>query len=238
MSQPLRALAAAAVGLGCGSETSDEQTLARQPPPMTIACDAPFAVPVPAGSGDSLLYGLKSFGPTAFAVGYYWDTTDVCDRAGTRGSCIKPLVASYASGDWSYTLPPPPLPGGPAGLVNSYLYAVDGSSATDVWAVGSIISDESTDLCVVAEDCPNWWVLDPGMPANAPRHLRACGATGRCMLYSDLIYHFDGRAWTRRDTDAGAKVTANALGPFLAVHAFATDSVDFFGDGFPLDGYG
>src|SRR5690348_15675974 len=108
---------------------------------LNVQCSEPQVVPLPPSSGDAVLYGLKVAGPTGFAVGYYWDTADVCNSAGTYGSCTRPLIETYADGAWSFTLPEPPKPtpkGGAADLVNSWLYAIDGTSPSDLWALGTI----------------------------------------------------------------------------------------------------
>jgi hypothetical protein len=230
------------VAAACGSGDSDpaaaiEAALADG---VAAACAEPRLVPVPPASGDAVLYGVKALGRTAFAVGYYWDSADVCDRAGTFGSCTKPLIVRYDDGGWSLTLPVPPpsaAAGGDAHLVNSWLYAVDGTDTSDVWAVGTRAADDGPQTCVVDGDCDNAPVLDPSVPFNVPRNLRACGGSGHCIRYSDLIYHFDGRTWTRLDSSPGARLSSDWGGPLLTLAAFARGAVDFFGNGPPLPGY-
>jgi hypothetical protein len=150
------------------------------------------------------------------------------------------LIETYSAGSFAFTLPPPPLPtpvGGSADLVNSWLYAVDGTSANDVWAVGTAAGDDGAQLCLVDGDCDNSGVLSPSSGYDAPRNLRACGNNGHCIQYSNLAYHFDGTSWTRMDSEPGGTVVSDWGGPFLALTAFAPDSVDFFGNGPPLPGY-
>jgi len=98
--------------------------------PLTVHWDGTSwrQVPAPeAGSDNTQLNGVDMVAPDdVWAVGI----------RETSGSVVKPVIEHWDGSRWTAT-PSPPTPGD-----FNYLYAVSGSSSSDVWAVGFMTPDQ------------------------------------------------------------------------------------------------
>ena len=161
------------------------------------------------------------------------------------GQCTKPLIEYFPGGTGSgdaYVLPTPPsIPSGET-LVASWLYAVDGTGPNDMWALGTKANDNPANpACTVDTDCANWYVIDKSAPYNVPAWwggdnlIHACGASGHCMTYTDIVYHCTSSPcnttakWVRDDSQLWKTTRWNM--PLQSLSAFATNNVDMLGGG-------
>ena len=145
----------------------------------------------PGPPGGSELSAVTAVSPTnLWAVGSYVKTT------GSQQAWF-PLAEHYSAGAWSPVVLPTPNKEAQSGLV-----AVSGSSATDVWAVGSI------GRTLIEHYDGKAWKLVPslrtagselaGVAAVSPRDAWAVGSIGSNSGKSrSLIEHWNGSAWQR-----------------------------------------
>ena len=185
-------------------------------------------VPTPAlrnAGGRTALEGVASFAADdAIAAGL------VEDGAGT----FHPLVEGWNGSAWSILTTPGPHDG--------FYFAVSGSSARDVWAVGGILPknldverpltlhfDGKTWQSVPAPMPPGTkYALFDGVVSLSPTDAWAVGGSSKTGLYQNLIEHWNGKAWSIVPSpNAPGRQTQDLIG----VSGSASNDVWAVGDG-------
>lgn len=149
--------------------------------------------------GGSILNAVTMVSPTElWAVG-----SSVKPQGGTSS---RPLVEHYDGAAWSPLVLPTPTPG-----AESDLLAVSGSSAKDVWAVGTTGHETNSTVHALIEHYNGkTWKLVPGprqpgaeLTGVAAVSTRNAWAVGYCLphdgngYYRTLIEHWNGSVWRR-----------------------------------------
>jgi hypothetical protein len=189
--------------------------------------------PTPAGATTAHLTGVKSFGSSAWAVGQY----STVDLGVLR---TRTLVQRWNGSGWSIVPSPDPDPN------QNLLTDVDGTSDTDVWAIGNRGDDGNGSTLaglVVHWDGAAWKHVDvPGSASDAqfstPRlqdvvalakdDVWIVGSAFHRGLFRTVPYslHFDGRTWQRAFLTTA---TDTGVG-FNGVAALSTDRVYAVGE--------
>jgi hypothetical protein len=168
-------------------------------------------VPGHAGSGTTL-YGVKAFAPDdAWAVG-------------VRGDVPTVTLTEHWDGS-AWTVVPSPSPGGNV----DNLYAVDGTSGSDVWAVGSSYRSNPTVYGLILHWGGSAWTRSRGRvgpdgrqtfllatTAVAPGDAWAVGEIeGSHLGFVPALAHWDGARWSRVPGPV----------PFQSLRTFGVDAV-------------
>jgi hypothetical protein len=178
-------------------------------------------VPLPGGAASAQLQGISVVSPQdIWTAGAWW-----------TGLTVHPMVQHWSGTAWAAA----DLPELPA---NSYLGAVDAVGASNVWAVGSTVSDISlSPPSVVHYDGSSWrTVATPAPPAGVHIDLdgldmrtaddgwavgEAVSDDGPELTAEPLVYHWRAGRWSVAPVPRSAPLS----GGLVAVAAPAADDV-------------
>jgi hypothetical protein len=152
-------------------------------------------VPVPDGSpyGTNAFFAIAAVAPN--------DAWGVGDQDVSGGFNLQPLAEHWDGTEWT-PVDVPPIPTGYSNVLNG----VDGSSTTDVWAVGTYSEGTQGIPLVEHWDGTAWTQVDmsslqnnngfSGVAALSPADAWAVGASAKTAPTRPFTEHWDGSAWS------------------------------------------